>query len=176
MPTPQKEALVAELRQATEDSESIYLAEFHHLSVGQMNELRGQILEYQAYLCVAKNRLLKLAFAGTDAEELCEHLIGPTAVAFCQSDSIAVAKVIADFARDHQHLAVKAGLFDGVILDQERMAQIAKLPPRDQLLAQVLAGLIAPASSVVNLLDAITSQFVLTLQAVADKRKAEEEE
>jgi len=56
------------------------------------------------------------------------------------------------------------------------VAQIAQLPPRDQLLAQVLASLIAPASSVVNLLGAVTSQFVLTLQAVADKRKSEEEE
>ncbi len=176
MPTPEKEALVAELRQAIEDSESIYLAEFRHLNVAQMNDLRGQILEYRAYLCVAKNRLLKLAFAGTDAEELCEHLTGPTAVAFCQSDPIAVAKVLTKFGQDYQHLAIKAGLFDGIILDQEQMAQIAQLPPRDQLLAQVLASLIAPASSVVNLLGAVTSQFVLTLQAVADKRESEEEE
>jgi len=176
MPTPQKEALVAELRQAVEESEGIYLAEFRHLNVAEMNELRGRILEYQAYLRVTKNRLLKLAFAGTDAEELSEHLIGPTAVAFCQSDPIAVAKVLTEFGQDHQHLAIKAGLFDGMILDQERMAQIAQLPPRDQLLAQVLASLIAPASSVVNLLGAVTSQFVLTLQAVADKRKSEEEE
>ncbi len=176
MPTPQKEALVAELRQAIEESESIYLAEFQDLSVAEMNELRGQILEYQAYLRVAKNRLLKLAFAGTQAEELCEHLTGPTAVAFCQSDPIAVAKVLTEFGRDHQHLVMKAGLFDGMILDQERMAQIAQLPPRDQLLAQVLASLISPASSVVNLLGAVTSQFLLTLQAVADKHKSEEEE
>ena len=176
MPTPQKEALVAELRQATEDSESIYLAEFRHLNVTQMNDLRGQILEHQAYLCVTKNRLLKLAFAGTQAEELSEHLTGPTAVAFCQSDPIAVAKVLTKFGQDHQHLAVKVGLFDGMILDQERVAQIAQLPPRDQLLAQVLASVIAPASSMVNLLGAVTSQFLLTLQAVADKRKSEEEE
>ena len=63
-----------------------------------------------------------------------------------------------------------------MILHHERVAQNAQLPPRDQLLAQVLASLIAPASSVVNLLGAVTSQFVLTLQAVADKRKSEEEE
>ncbi len=176
MPTSQKEALVAELRQAAEDSESIYLAEFSHLKVAEMNELRGQILEHQAYLRVTKNRLLKLAFAGTDAEGLCEHLTGPTAVAFCQSDPIAVAKVLTDFGRAHEHLVIKVGLFDGMILGHERMAQIAQLPPRDQLLAQVLASLIAPASSVVNLLGAVTSQFVLTLQAIADKRKSEEEE
>ena len=54
--------------------------------------------------------------------------------------------------------------------------QIAQLPPRDQLLAQVLASVIAPASSMVNLLGTVTSQFLLTLQAVADKRKSEEQE
>ncbi len=174
MPAPQKEAIVAELRQAVEESESIYLAEFQNLNVAEMNELRGQILEHRAYLRVAKNRLLKLAFAETAAEELCEYLTGPTAVAFCQSDPIAVAKVLTEFGHDHQHLAVKAGLFDGMILDREQIAQIAQLPPRDQLLAQALTSLIAPASSMVNLLGAVTSQFLLTLQAVADKRKSEE--
>jgi len=175
MPTPQKEALVAKLRQATEDSESICLAEFHHLSVSQMNDLRSQILEHQAYLQVAKNRLFKLAFVGTDAEELGQYLTGPTVVAFCPSDPIAVARVLTEFGQDHQYLVVKAGLFDGMVLDQERMAQIAQLPPHDLLLAQVLASLIAPAISMVNLLGTVTSQFLLTLQAVADKRKSEEE-
>ncbi len=175
MPTPQKEALVAELRQATENSESIYLAEFSHLNVAEMNKLRSQILEHQAYLRVTKNRLLKLAFAGTPAEELCKYLSGPTVVAFCQSDPIAVAKVLTEFGQDHQHLVMKAGLFDGMILDQEQMAQIAQLPPRDQLQAQVLASLITPANSVVNLLGMVISQFLSTLGAIADKRKSEEE-
>ncbi len=176
MPTSEKEALVAELRQATEESESIYLADFRHLNVAEMNELRGQILEHQAYLRVAKNRLLKLAFAGTDAEELSKYLTGPTAVAFCESDPIVVAKILTKFGQGHEHLAIKAGLFDGMIFDQEQMVRIAKLPPRDQLLAQLLASLIGPASSLVNLLGAVTSQFVFTLEAVADKRKQEEEE
>ncbi len=176
MPTPQKEALVAELHEAVENSTGLYLTEFRYLSVGEIAELRGQILDCDARLRVAKNRLLKLAFAGTDAEELCGHLTGPTAVAFCQSDPIIVAKVLTKFGQDHEYLAIKAGLFDGMILDQERVAQIAQLPPRDQLLAQVLASLIAPASSIVDLLRRVTSQFVLTLQAVADKRKSEEQE
>ncbi len=175
MPTPQKEAIVAELRQSIEDSEGIYLADFRHLDVSEMNELRGQILEHQAYLRIAKNRLLKLAFAGTDAEDLTKYLTGPTAVAFCESDPIVVAKILTDFGQNHEHLAIKAGLFDGMIFDQEQMGRIAKLPPRDQLLALLLSTLISPASSLVNLLGAVTSQFVFTLEAIADKRKQEEE-
>ncbi len=174
MPTPEKEALVVELREAVEKSTGMYLADFHHLSVAEMSELRGQILQNDACLRVAKNRLLKLAFAGTDAEGLQEFLTGPTAVAFCQADPITVIKTLTSFGQDHEYLAVKAALFDGQIFDREQVARLALLPPHDQLLAMVLAGLAGPVTGLVNLLDGVTSQFVFTLQAIADKRKEQE--
>jgi len=173
MPTPKKEALVEELRQATTNSETIYLTEFRHLNVAEMSELRGRVLEHEAYLRVTKNRLLKLAFAETNAEGLSEYLTGPTAVTFCSGEPIAVAKVLTNFGQDHQHLSIKAGLFEGQILGRQQVAQIARLPARDQLLAMVLAGLSGPASSLIRLLNAVTSQVVFTLDAVANKRKEE---
>ena len=176
MPTAEKEALVAELHQAADSSTSIYLADFRHLNVAEMSELRGRILDNQARLRIAKNRLLKLAFAGTQAEGLIEFLSGPTAVAFCQADPVAVAKVLTEFGKDHDYLALKAGLMDGQIFDQQQVGRLAELPLRDQLLAQVLGAISAPASALVNLLGAITSQFVFTLDAIADQRKQQEQE
>ena len=174
MPTPEKKALVAELHEAVENSTGLYLAEFRYLSVAEIAELRGQILDCDARLRVAKNRLLKLAFAGTDAEGLLEFLSGPTAVAFCHADPIPVVKTITQFGEKHEYVAVKAGLMDGQIFDREQVARLALLPPRDQLLAQVLAGISAPVSGLINLMNAVGSQFVFTLQAVADKREAQE--
>ena len=171
MPTPQKESLVAELREAVQNSAGIYLAEFRGLNVGEMSELRGRIIAAEGRLRVAKNRLLKLAFAGTPAEGLIEYLTGPTAVAFCRTDPMAVAKVLSAFGKDHEYVAIKAGLLDGQVWDGEQMARIAALPPRNVLLAQVLAGISAPLSGLVNLLGQVTGQFVFTLAAIADQRQ-----
>lgn len=175
MPSPEKKAIVAELREAIEDSQSIYLTEFHHLNVSEMNELRGRILDNDAYLQVTKNRLLKLALADTDAQELIEFLSGPTAVAFCQGDPIAIAKVISEFGETHEYIVINAGIVDGRLFDAEEARSLAKLPPRDRLLAELLASIGAPTSGLVNLVDNVVSQFVFVLEAIADKRKEQEE-
>ena len=174
MPTPEKEALVAQLHQDIEDHPSIYLAEFRGLSVRDMNDLRGRILQAQGRLQVAKNRLLKLALQDTDAQQLTQYLDGPTAIAFCGDDPIAVAKAFASFAQEHEHVAIKAGVVEGRVVDRQQAARIASLPPRLQLLAQALAGLIAPATGLVCLLGAAALSLVLTLQAIADERQQEE--
>ena len=174
MPTPEKEALVAQLHQDIKDHPSIYLAEFHGLSVEDMNDLRGRILQAQGRFQVAKNRLLKLALQDTDAKQLTEYLDGATAITFCKDDPIAVAKVFATFAQQHEYVAIKAGVVEGRIVDRQQAAHIASLPPRRQLLAQVLAGLVAPATGLVRLLGAASSSLVFTLQAIADERQSKE--
>ena len=174
MPTPEKEALVAQLRQDIQDSDSLYLTEFRGLSVEDMNELRGRIRAVRARLHVAKNRLLKLAVQGTDAEALSEYLTGPTAITFCEDDPIAVAKAFADFAKDHEEVAIKAGLVEGRVLDRQQAAKIASLPPRPQLLAELLAQLTGPHSGLVRVLNAVFSDLVFTLQAIGDQRQKAE--
>ena len=176
MPTPEKEALVAELREAAENSASIYLADFHHLNVTEMNELRSRVLAHQARLQIAKNRLLRLAFAGTEAEGLSEFLTGPTMVTFCQEDPITVAKVLTEFGKNHEYIALKAALWEGQIFDEQHVARLAQLPPYEQLLAQVLAGIAAPTRGLVNLLGNLTAQFVFTLEAIAAQRIQQEPE
>ena len=174
MPTPEKEALVAQLRQDIEDGGGIYLTEFSRLTVEDMNKLRGEILAVGARLQVAKNRLLKLALQGTAAEALSEYLTGPTAITFCKDDPIAVAKTFAEFARQHEAVAIKAGLVEGKVLGRQQVEKLASLPPRDQLLAELLAQLVGPASGLVRVLSAALSDVVFTLQGIADKRQEAE--
>lgn len=174
MPTPEKKALVAQLHDDIEGSSSFYLTEFHGLNVAAMNELRAQIRAAQGRLQVAKNRLLRLAVKGTKAEGLSEYLTGPTAITFCTDAPIAVAKVIREFAKQHEYVAIKAGLVEGKLLDRQQAQRIASLPPRGQLLAELLAAIAAPAVGLLRVLGAANSTLVFTLEAIADKRQQAE--
>ncbi len=176
MPTPEKKTLVAQLREDIQSNSSLYLTEFSGLNVETMNELRSQIRAAHGRLQVAKNRLLKLAIAGTAAEGLNEYLTGPTAIAFCGEAPIAVAKVISDFGRDHEYLAIKAGLVEGRVVDRQQSERMASLPPRQQLLSELLAGLISPAAGLLRVLAAATTDLVRALEAIADKRQQTEGE
>ena len=174
MPTPEKEALVAQLRADMEAHDSFYLAEFSELSVAAMSQLRAQIRAAQARLQVAKNRLLKLALQGTEAEELTAYLTGPTAITFCSADPIAVAKVFTDFARQHDAVAIKAGFVEGRMLDRQQAARLAALPPRPQILAGLLAQLTSPAAGLTRVLGAAAAELVFTLESIAEKREQSE--
>ena len=171
MPTPEKEALVAQLREDIEASDSFYLAEFSELSVEDMNQLRAQMRGAQARLQVAKNRLLKLALQGTKAESLTEYLTGPTAITFCSDDPLAVAKIFAQFAQQHEAVAIKAGFVEGRVLDGQQATRLAALPPRPQILAELLAQIAAPSAGLIRVLAAAASELVFTLEAVAEKRQ-----
>lgn len=170
IPTPEKKDTVAALRAAATEAQNIYLTEFSGLSVAEANELRGRVLESGARLRVVKNRLFKLALQGTDLEPLIEYLTGPNAATFCGEDALAPVKVLTEFAEAHGQAPVKAGFVDGKLISREEAQQLAKLPGRQQLLAEVVGAFAGPVSELVFTLGGIVSELVYTLQAVADQR------
>jgi large subunit ribosomal protein L10 len=170
MPTQAKIDAVAELRARVEKSAAIYLAEYKGLNVKAISELRKQVRNNGAQMIVVKNRLLNLALAGTAAEGLTAHLKGPNAVIFCDADPVTPAKAIADFAKTHDVIAWKGGWVEGTIFDGTGIARVAELPPRDQLIAQVVGAVASPLSGFVLTLSGLVSDLVYTLQAVADKK------
>lgn len=175
MPTPQKEAIVAELREALENSAGLYLLDFSGIRVNQVNALRGQILEAGGRVFVAKNRLLKLAFAGTAAEGLADVLKGPTAVMFCAADPITPGRAVLDFAKtltnEAQRWEIKAAFVDGVVYDTNRARALASMPPMDEIKGSVVGSIAGPLNALVGTLNGAVSELVYTLQAVADKRQ-----
>jgi len=171
LPTEEKQATVARLNEAVAGSSSILVAEFSQLSANDMNELRRQVSDADAELVVVKNRLFRLALAGTEAESLAELMTGPRAIIFCNSDAVAPAGAVARFAADHDNaIALKGGFAEGKVLDEEQANYMATLPSRDELLAHVVGGISAPITGLVFTLSGLVSDLVFTLQAVADEK------
>lgn len=173
MPTPEKEATVAELRELMQSIDSVLLADYRGLRVAEMAELRRRLREAGAKMMVVKNRLLRIAIDDTPKADLRDCLVGPTALAF-DDDPAATAKVLADFARDFPALEVKAGFVEGRLVSPAEIQELARLPSRPQLLAQVVGAINAPIAGLVYTLQSIIGELVMTLQAIADQRSEAE--
>jgi len=175
MPTPEKIARVATLREEIDACSGIYLSDFGGIPVSQLGRLRDKMMEAGASLEVVKNRLMKLALAGTPGEGLCDHLTGPTIIAFCKADPFAVAKAMKEFARgltaDKQTWEVKAAFVEGRLFDKTRAQALADLPPVSEIKSALVGAIQGPVTSFVGTLNGALSDLVYTLQAVAEKRE-----
>lgn len=177
MPTPEKEARVAALKDALAEGNAVYLSDFTAISAAEMNELRGKVIEAGGRIEVVKNRLLKLALADTPGSELVRHLTGPTAVTFCAGDPIGPARAMREFGEglrhERQRWVIKAAFVEGRPFDGESAVALAQLPPVEAIKGSVVGGLAGPLSSLFYTLNAAVSELVFTLQAVAEKREQE---
>jgi len=164
----QKEEQVADLKEKFGRASCVYVADFRGLDVESANKLRGKIrsegggdFEYR----VTKNSVLRLAAGDTDVATIAEHFQGPTAIALSYGDPVALAKVLSDFAADHEVFQLKAGLLDGNAVSPAEIQQIAKLPSLDQLRGKIVGLLQAPASKLVRLLVEPGSQIARVVRA-----------
>ncbi len=172
MARPEKEAIVAELKEKLEQSKAAILTEYRGLNVAAMTELRRLMREQGLEYRVVKNTLTRFAAQELGLDDLEPYLEGPTAIAFSFEDPVAPAKVIMDFAKEHKQLEVKAGLLRGKVIQPEGVKELADLPPREVLLAQVLGGLQAPIAGLVGVLNGAPRNLVYVLEAI---RKQKEE-
>jgi large subunit ribosomal protein L10 len=141
------------------------LTDYRGLNVAQITDLRRKVRAADGEYLVAKNNLTRLAFKDGDRKALDEMLKGPTAIAFGFSDAIAVAKIVTAFAKDNEKLQVKGAIFEGEVLPGARVTQIASMPGRDELRAQLLALMMTPATQLVRVLAAPAQGLVQVLDA-----------
>ena len=148
-----KERVVAELTELLRTSPTLMVADYRGLTMPQIDELRGRLLEHGARFAVVKNTLTRRAAEAAGADALLALLEGPTAIAFLQSDgdSVAVAKALADSARETRVLAIRGGILDGRPVEAGDVEELAKLPPAEILRAQVLGAVTAPLMNIVAL-------------------------
>jgi large subunit ribosomal protein L10 len=144
MPNAQKEQILKETESRIHDVRGIYLADFTGMSVQSLSLLRQKCREQEVQFHVVKNTLLKRAFNARGIHELDEFLAGPTGLVFSPVSEMTPAKILADFAKEHERPRIKAAVVDGRLFDQKAIATLATLPSREVLLAQVLATFIAP--------------------------------
>jgi large subunit ribosomal protein L10 len=151
-----KERVVAELTERLRNAETLFVADYRGLTMPQIDALRGRLLENGARLSVVKNTLTRRAAQAAGADALLALLEGPSAIAFIEADGdmVAVAKALADSARETKVLEIRGGIMSGREISASSVEELAKLPPIDVLRGQVLGAIIAPLSAIAALVNA----------------------
>ena len=152
-----KKAVVAEVSAQVANAQSIAVAEYRGVEVGDLTVLRAKARDAGVYLRVLKNTLVRRAIAGTPFEWLTDQLTGPLIYGI-STDPVAAAKVLNDFAKSNDKLALKAGSYAGQTLDKAGVQALASIPSRDELLAKLLGVMQAPVSGFAVALGALAKQ------------------
>jgi large subunit ribosomal protein L10 len=169
MKRTEKEQLVSELRDKLQKSTSLYYTDFTGLNVKRMTELRRRLKRAGVDYVVIKNTLALRAV--NESGLVGEKLKGPTGLVL-GADPVAAAKVLTDFAREfEQKPAVKGGLLEGKAVDAAQVKQLASLPSREQMLADLGAGLQSPMAAFVGALNGLLYMFAGALDALKSQRE-----
>jgi|YNPBryantNP2012_1023418.scaffolds.fasta_scaffold00674_6 large subunit ribosomal protein L10 len=168
-----KAELLTEYIEQLRQSQGIILVDYRGLSVSQMESIRRALRPLGGKLQVSKNRLLKLALQEVGISLPEEWLSGPTAVSFCHGEVPPVAKALVDARKEMEALTLKGGLVGNTPITAQQVEEIANLPSREVLLAQVLGTINAPASQVVGVIAGGIRQVLNVLQAYVDKLQNE---
>ncbi len=178
MPNAQKEHTVAELRDIVAQSKAALLTDYRGLTVAEVTNFRKRLRAADAEYHIVKNTLFKIALGEEAGKQLDTLLTGPTAVVFSKGDVVAPTKTVIDFLRELKKpdIKLKGGWIDGKLYNVEQVTALSKLPPKEQIIAQLIGSLNAPAANLVGTLDNIIGEFVRTVQAIVDKQTAPAEE
>ena len=169
MKRTEKEKLVSDLRDKLSGSSSLYYTDFTGLNVKRMTELRRRLKRAGVEYVVIKNTLALRAV--NESGLVGERLKGPTGLVL-GADPVAAAKVLSDFARENeQKPAVKGGLLEGKSIDSAQIKQLASLPSREQMLADLGAGLQSPMAAFVGALNGLLYMFAGALDALKSQRE-----
>jgi large subunit ribosomal protein L10 len=153
-----KKQLVEEIKGKLEKAQSVVFVNYSGLNVAQADKLRKDFRENNAEYKVYKNRLMLRALNELGISGVEEHLSGTTSVAFGYENQVVPAKLLADAAKESNTMAVKFGIFDGKVVDSNYVKQIASLPPKEILIAQLLSALNGPVSGLARALNAIAEK------------------
>ena len=168
-----KQAIVQEIADKMKNAQGTVVVDYSGLKVEEVNQLKKKSKKKNKDYKFYKNSMMRFAAKEAGVEGLLDVLVGPTAIAFCEDDPVAPAKLINDFAGEHKALEIKAGVVEGKVLDVAGVKELAELPPREVLVAKVLGGLNAPISGFANVLNANLKGLVVALNAIAEQKGAE---
>src|SRR6476661_4772127 len=172
-----KERVVAELTEKLRRSETLIVADYRGLTMPQIDALRGRLIEHGARLSVVKNTLTRRAAEAAGTEGLLALLEGPSAIAFIEADGdmVAVAKALADSARETRVLEIRGGVMQGREIPASSVEDLAKLPPLEILRGQVLGAVIAPLSAFAALINAPLQNLYGLIDARIEQLQAQGE-
>lgn len=166
-----KQEYVSQLAEKIQSSVTGVVVSYKGINVADDTKLRRELREAGVEYFVVKNTMLRLAAEKVGLSELEPVLKGSTSLAL-SNDHIAAAKIICKFAETNKNIQVKAGFVDGSVVDENTIKQLAKMPPKEVLVAKALGGLNAPISGFVGVLNANLRGLVVALNAIAEKKSA----
>jgi len=166
---PEKNLVINEIKARVDKTPYVLLTDYTGMQVPQFNELRNRLSGAKAELRVVKNTLLRRALKDSNLPDLESYLHGQSAVVMGDSDVSAAAKVLKNFTAEFKKPILKVGILDKAVLDVAQITALADLPSKDVLQAKLLGLLIAPASTLVRLINTPASQIAQVLKAYSDK-------
>ena len=170
MNTTEKQTIVEALTARLRAARSVYVTDFTGLNVAQVSDLRRRLRKAGVEYVVVKNTLARRALAGATVTGLDGFLKGSTALALSK-DASASAKILTEFAKEHQKPSMKGGVVEGRAVTPEQVKRLASLPPREQLLAELGAAMQAPMAGFLGALQALLSNFAGALEALKTQRE-----
>ena len=165
-----KKTVVAEVSAEVANAQSIIVAEYRGLEVVDLTALRANARKSGVYLRVVKNTLVRRALSGTAFEGLSDKLVGPLIYGISK-DPVAAAKLLNDFAKANDKLAIKIGAMPNYVMDAAGVKALATMPSREELLSKLLGTMQAPITQFVRTLNEVPTKFVRGLAAVRDAKE-----
>ncbi|MDP1956117.1 MAG: 50S ribosomal protein L10 [Polaromonas sp.] len=153
----EKQAVIDEVTGLAAKAQTLVMAEYRGITVADMTKLRSQARDKGVTLSVLKNTLARRAVAGSAFDVLSDQMTGPLIYGF-STDAVAAAKVVADFAKTNDKLVIRAGAMSGKVLDVNGVKQLANIPSKEVLLAQLLGLMQSPISRTARVLAALAEK------------------
>ncbi|MEM1412667.1 MAG: 50S ribosomal protein L10 [Pseudomonadota bacterium] len=167
----QKQAVVAEVAEVANKALSAVAAEYRGLTVEELTDLRVKARQGGVFVKVAKNTLVRRAVEGTDFECMSDSLTGPLLLAFSMEDPGAAARLVKDYAKEHDLLVAKNVAIGGELYDASELERLSKLPTYEQALAMLMGVMKAPVEKFVRTLAEPHTKMVRTFAAVRDAKQ-----
>lgn len=171
MERAEKREFVAEMKDTLSGAGSIVVAHYAGLSVAEMTTLRSEMRAAGGTVKVAKNRLVKLALEGTEAEHMSGLFQGPTLIAFAD-DPVAAPKAASEFAKKNEKLVILGGAMGATNLDENGVKALATMPSIDELRAKIVGMINTPAQRIAMLANAPAGAVARVIGAYSSKEEA----
>jgi len=153
----EKQAVIDEVSALAAKAQTLVMAEYRGITVADMTKLRVDARSKGVSLSVLKNTLARRAVSGTGFEVAADQMTGPLIYGFSE-DAVAAAKVVADFAKTNDKLVIRGGVFSGKALNVDGVKQLANIPSKEVLLAQLLGLMQSPISRTARVLAALAEK------------------
>lgn len=172
MKIDEKKKIVEDIHKKFSESKVVILTDYKGLNVEKINELRGKLKESGVEYKVVKNTLLVRASEETDISLIKDSFKGPSAVALSCDDPVTPAKILTEFAEDHEAFEIKIGIMNGKLLDFSAIKKLSALPSREVLLGSLLSVMSGVPTAFVRALNDTPKRLLNVLQAIKEQKEA----